>query len=548
MSRTLALLTILVVATSSGALAAWSGKGTTEPSTRLDLEGFMPTMPDQDPNPAVRVVYFNGFTTTGSPVATTGIQHNAAVVGSAIQLPYAATYAILGVWKDCNGDGYMGSGETAWRYPVALLPDPATCPVSVTFPTHNDGAWVYEFQPITWNNASRSACCDKNSFVDNKALVWLDSGRPTDLFPAPPCQPVPPRFYNQTGAMLARADCETGYAATLVVNALAPEALRFDDVPDGRQGESRSALNQRIPTGDETDKPYVSVFDCTSSPATEHSFANPAGPTQETRVTAFGATLATVPGLPAYVNFSTYTPNLAPGANPDGSAWGTARHAQTYNVFYGAACDPTYTTAAKHHCLVVGPCEAPGYTAHRGRTQPNAMLHSEPSPDPYARDPAAQVLEQWTHFVHGGMTRQFWAGGPLPTPAPLTRAATPFDAQYYTYYARVSQEAIASYALTMPPGTGVYGEEACRQSALDGKVRFVCDASQWWKTLDGRDINATNSPALALYSSMCSRECDPRASVFQAYNLRDVDCLDQAVAAQRESGLTPPHLFEARAC
>lgn len=568
MRRIPVLVITLLLSISPAAYATWMAKGTTEPSSRFDDPQYMNLEPDRDPNPATKVLYFNGFTTTGSPAVTTALQQNVAVTGSAIQLPYAATYVIFGVWKDCNADSYIGMGETAWRYPAALLSSSAICPIDTTFPTHNDGNWIYEFHPLVWQNRSLTACCDPNIYVDNQAMVWMDLGAPADEFPLPDCQSAPPRFYNQTGAMLARADCEASYAGTATINSLAPEELRFDDKPVGEQGESDSLLNQRIPTGDDGDAALVSAFDCSEPSRTYVRVAHPWG-TESNDVNR-----NTVPGVITW-NFTSNDGTLlwleanhhprVPAVDAGGSFWGTVSEAQagatdcdrlngnaigdgggvfTGNVTVGQV-------AARHDCLVS--CEAPSYARYRGRVTPTMTLGSESWPENYTKDPRTEIMNNYGHAAYGGSVRQYWLGGLTRDAvqfarAFVTRNGEPAPATLYTYYGHVSAQAVARYGFSVPPGGGIYGKEACEASAVDAKVRFVCDEAQWWTDLAGNPITHENNGGVAANRARCNSECDPRPVVGRAYTFRDMDCYDQAVAAQRSTGTTLQHALDTRPC
>jgi hypothetical protein len=409
MTRKYAVLCALGLLTLSAGAVAWSGKGTTEPGIEADrTSGFMQLEPDTSPDQGVRKVYFNGFSSTGAVAVTTAVSANVALIGSQLQLPSAATYVMLGVWKDCNDDGFIGSGEESWRYPTLMLNDAGICPVSTTFPTHNDGSWVYEWHPITWKNASLVACCDINSFSDNKAAVWMDAGLPTDVFPLPACLTAPPRFYNQTGAMLAAADCQTGYAGTGLANTIGG-GLEFDDQPMGKQGESSSLLNQYIPTGDDTDGSYATAFDCNQrTHVFSHNQTNPLGPREPTPYTVEGVVTGRLPGWSGWIaNVSVDHSEPAPTVGTDGSLWGTTDK----NERSVGDCDPSdgSFTEANHDCLAV--CESTAYTRYRGRTQPSMTLYSEQWPENYTNNPVTQIQGENGHFLGGTSIRQFWLGG-----------------------------------------------------------------------------------------------------------------------------------------
>ena len=88
--------------------ASWRGYGSLEPDTRLDaLGGFMYTGTPTGANQ----VYFNAINTIDFAPAP-----NSALLGSRLAPLTASGFtAVLGVWRDCNGDGYMGMADGALR-------------------------------------------------------------------------------------------------------------------------------------------------------------------------------------------------------------------------------------------------------------------------------------------------------------------------------------------------------------------------------------------------------------------------------------------------
>lgn len=299
--RSTLLAVLLVLAAPLGA-AEWRAAGGLEPDTGYDLAGNMFLEPDRDLGG--QRVYFHGF----EALPQTSVNPNLAATGSRIA-PAPATHhrAILGVWKDCNGDGYIGMAESALQdYHVELLLGDPTCPPTpgATEPVHNDGQWVNELLTLGMvdpceraPDATRElACPDVDAFANNERViysddtyVWADLGAPGST-PAAECilAPPPRGTTTGTGATLGYLDCQGERGLARQVNALDADGslgLRFDD--PARPEESDSALNQRFPVtpfgtpmqpgllSEET--PSVTVWDCSEPKAVDAR--SPTGPT-----------------------------------------------------------------------------------------------------------------------------------------------------------------------------------------------------------------------------------------------------------------------------
>lgn len=558
MKSRIAIFCILTLILPAAGVAAWSGKGSYEPSTDWDKRGSL--MFEEADSTVGQQVYFNGFLTDGE-LFVTAVSPNVGMLETSILPRGARPMAMLGVWKDCNADGFVGSGEANYAYPVEMLGNTEACPQTPgSYPTHNDGLWVYEFLPLTWNNVTSTTCCDANALTDNLAVVWADRGVPTSVT-APVCditQP-PTGTYQSTGGLLGWADCQTDYAVTASFNAFAHgigrSDLAFDDQPQGRQGDSDSAANVRFPTGRTEDESYVSAFDCSK---------------ERTHVSApwpFGTdhTYYSVPGVLVWnltdedgIYFQTeINPNVkVPEVNEGGSFWGTVNgtHAES------TTCDRTDagvtdgfeepsdgeggdgTLGDNYDCLAF--CERPSAADYNGRVRPDVMLRSMQWPARYSQDPIPAFFNNMNHFLTGLSVRQYWMGTEnIENTGPVTRSGQPQGGQFITFYASVSQSAINTYSLNLPGGIAEYGAEAC--AINDGQTRFDCNPDNWWRNPDGSEINADG-----LRSACMSyiTGCDPRPRVGTPYNLRDVDCYDYATGFQRENQLTFAALLAGAGC
>src|SRR5438552_13853119 len=217
---------ILVVAPLAG---AWSGLGTYEPSTKRDItDNWMTLTTDVSSVQSVNKVYFSGWLSVDLLAANP----NVGAAQTSITPPEAySVWAMMGAWKDCNKDGYVGDGEQGlWEYRNELLLDKTVCPVVTTptsnngqpplnwFPSHNDGAWVREWLSINWllwnyhNGFPGAADVNPYNVNDNSSRVWMDGGLPESVGGGGGCwiNPQPRGTYHSTGGPTQHADGPTG--------------------------------------------------------------------------------------------------------------------------------------------------------------------------------------------------------------------------------------------------------------------------------------------------------------------------------------------------
>lgn len=209
--RTCLVAAILVVP-SSPVGATWYSPGGFEPDTPQDVaQGFMFLEPDVGAG-GLDSVYFNVVvagenwpTVRNSNPNRLGlfIPPNLAALQTRMYTPEAIMGAYLGLWKDCNRDGYIGSMTGGLVvYPSALLPADDVCRYGTEH--HSDGE-VHEFLPIVPVSTGDPRL---REIVDPSAVVWGDWGLPGQPRPdAPHRQPdvifVPRPF---AGSLPAVAD------------------------------------------------------------------------------------------------------------------------------------------------------------------------------------------------------------------------------------------------------------------------------------------------------------------------------------------------------
>jgi len=275
-----------------GAGAAWRAAGGLEPDTPWDEPSLM--YPDARPG---QNVYFQAF------VAAPQTSHNPNVglLGSRV-LPAPALHhrAILGVWNDCNRDGYIGLAESAVTdYAASLLLDESLCPAmpDASGPVHNDGRWVNELLSIGMvdpceyeSSASARQSCGVDAWAPNERVhyvngtyVWGDVGHPGQV-PRAECilAPLPDGTTGSTGGLIAWSDCQSRRGVVRAVNEADKDGslgLRFENGTSPE--ESSSPLNQRFPVtlfgangrpgllqGD-TEHASARAWDCSAAPLAE---------------------------------------------------------------------------------------------------------------------------------------------------------------------------------------------------------------------------------------------------------------------------------------
>src|SRR5438552_4382511 len=404
-------------------VAEWMGRGFYEPDTAFDRSsGRM--WADPDTNPALEKVYFSAY--GGFYVVT--LNPNSGTLGSNV-LPYPTNiHYMLGAWRDCNGDGYVGSAETGLiEYRSELLNAEITAGVAPAGacqamatpdpippgwkPTHNDGEWVREFLWIGPDDVAPDGTSDGCYFKptasectraqnatnpynipDHGARIWSDWGLPGDTAqPTCPVNPRPPGTYQSTGGFPRYEDCHASWRETGTLDAAiatwngstgnhALDPFAFSDAPKERPDESRSTLNQPNPYGHQQDAPLVSAYDCSrppaavivdptydgSSGATHQVVTNPTNG-QPIFVNASGNPDQFGPSDPnsGYVIYQVNSPRGVPTVNPAGSPAGSVNE-----TLEGAAgdCDREQGAGRNSDLYSIDEADFEGTTATRTQT------------------------------------------------------------------------------------------------------------------------------------------------------------------------------------
>lgn len=550
------MITILVAA--PVATATWYAKGTYEPDTTLDTPSFMRTAPDiartnndGSMTGKERLVYFNAFQgaylgyVAGVPTQTSPnvAGGSAAPIRTSMHTYPTTFYAMLGAWKDCNNDGYVGMGEQGiWEYRSELLVastgnticPPGTVPLQTTGPDqgkpvkntpwpHNDGTWVHEFIPVGWDQpptGSRSTF-DSNpvNINDTESRVWGDWNKP-DTAPGGTCyvRPQPRGTYHSVGNLVDYVDC-------------------FGSGRVNQQGSAAGSTWTTVkavknPWGEESDASMVSPWDCSA-----------------------GTTSVDVVNGNTRVHVTNVSqPSTSPSPNTAGSLGGTANAT-------GSGFDRCHRTSSDdgqtHMGQTLGAAPYAGeddvINTPRARNQPDHMMYysegQRPAPTLGAlpghkygdADPTATGVTTFPPVVGYGVDG-FWVGNAVTAASrnPFwTRDALgnfgPQPVTYTTFYATIGTAAKASYNLKMPSAAvGIYGSGACTTIANGqpvGPTNWECSPNKWWVDANGQDVN----PKVAI-SGVPDIAVGP--VVGQTYQLRDVDCYDYSVGPARGAGVS----------
>lgn len=485
--RTFALsFTLLAIALSPTCLGAWRGYGTSEPDSVHDSVMFLP----QDPPVEDGHVYFNGWESERGSA-----NPNSGMLGSRFgDVGQFSLNAMLGIWLDCNQDGYVGLAEQALEeYPDAWLSAAATiaddprpietCPDGSM---HRSGGWVTELLwigPDAPSAFGRAGARDPRVVVDETAVVWADDGLYSD--PArsvsgscsldPAAQGDAP-----AGPFLVLLDCYTGHEVEAEPEpADAPEdhddvlAFPADPTPETcalvfTAAGAQRILDERWGSLPQPAGPRAPQACDTASGAHASSDSS----YEQTRHAGFGMRAGLKRASDWVFHFSTqYRQNApTPGA---ALAPGTFDHVDAAGV-------------ARIPLLALIPASQP---------QCFGIMLLEP----HCFRTVWSSLDERTN-TRQDLVRADLTSGDVTTDVRVER----------TYYAHV-----AARVGVLPGGRAVYGDGACSTIAAGAPASkgWDCDPTRWYRTAEG------NEEVLD----------DPHATVGDPYELRDVDCYDGQV-------------------
>lgn len=505
MRKIVAVITAILLLGVPTSLASWASRGQKEPDTLWDLHDGMMHL-SNDTRPDTRSVYLNVFPVNG---VGSGPLSNPNIVALRTQLPNVVTAfnAMMGVWKDCNRDGYIGNLESLqYVYPTQLLQgDYSVCPLNYGSPTHNNGTDVREFFPIgpacnleEQRQGKEDWQCIGSPHVlhDDDAKVWGDYGTPQKLRTTHcPGLFLPQGSLSTLGAIIRYGDCE-------LTNVPGWELTRQNPIRDGKSNpclepnrqyhivlpgnagtlELAEVCNYPNPYSAGEDRSAI-VFKCGTA-------YNVQGPD--------GRTLWTVPG-PDFG--SLWSPNV-PTVDPDGSGQATGEH------IFG-------------DCMGQPPQNYDMYAALE-RDRPNdgtkrftdwEFVFYEGGEDDTAAIKNSIYGTAWPSsrpdWLFGGLDDfPMWVGtrsdAVWTNPYFDWETKQPADVQNFTFYGKIGYAAQSRYGLRFPvTDFAYYLNEPC-PTIYDVYGRVDCRPERWWRG-----------------------EAQPHQAVPREwYRLRDVDCYD----------------------
>jgi hypothetical protein len=552
------------------ASATWYAYGTYEPDTAYDTS-FVQS--DANVDPASKELYFNVYQTE----FLVGTSTNSGTAGSRIQMAGVQNFnAMLGPWRDCNADGYVGFAESALIvYRAELLLDAGICPAGDDF--HNDGTWVYEYIPVGSDPREVPQNVHPMQIDDPDALVWGDAGIPGASAAATcPISPFPHGTTSGSGWMIRFLDCFASRRVANTVNTVDSDGslgLRFDDVNNTQ--DSDSLLNQQLPeslfgdpntqeTGalqldsneDGGDRDYAfTTWDCNGRAAEVKDPTDGALHTIEVADPTYdeetgNGDLGGNTGRAVWANFSDDENTMAWVAEPAPSSVDPTRsfadaanetfmgvHAgsDNYNddTTVGGDCnfesdngdgDNTYSSL---HTTVFFRADAPFEqpTSVKKETDDYFIYYNGGETDgttttvfgPNA--PNSVVSTPPTQFTGTiGAADPIWQSNTLwaTTPQSINRGTLqPQGATYWSFYGKVGSVTL-SQGYTGTGATAKYGSEACGSFTSGVHNGWDCQASHWYTGVNGEPIVDGNEIWQA------------RAGF--TYQFRDIDCFDGSAA------------------
>lgn len=534
MIRSYRILAIVFAAmlASPMALATWSSVGQVEPSTAADRnDGFM--FGEAPAAHEKKNVYFNAFFRSVDPgLGSIGVNPNVGALDTHIDATgNRMALALLGVWVDCNQDGYIGMAETAVQeYRSELLLDSSLCPpmggTGSEKLTHNDGTWVTELlfignprQAIPDAEPACVAGTDGRVIRDCGSRVWGDSGLPGDDGETRggatcPISPFPRGTMQSTGGLLQYGDCQLGLGdnwneLVLTADPSNSQGLALDDENEWRQ--DGHVTNHETFGDEDSSNSMATVFDCNNAVVDE------TGPGDNRVRVYMPAPQLTNPdgSIAGTVNWTMESAPVEAGRNsPDCNA-DNDRGGDLYETLLNEGDHEGQTPADKRQAqwdfnfVPMARGGAPGIAL--GATKPQQAAQN-------LGISAVQIFGTiWTcNCVTTGTLTPVPARTNLvvdpdaPSADPQAGAAP----RYFTFYAHIDPSVIATSALVVPNPGATYGAAWC-QGATSGVIKgFNCDANLWNMNGDG---SAPKDRALKAFPGL-------------VYQLRDIDCYDSSVA------------------
>ncbi len=534
---TLLTLAITLGAAALPAASSWGNDPIQEPSSRFDLPQWMwRTANDRHAlvNGEIQErLYFNG------QLANAFALRNVNLPGGRLEPVLVKADALLGYWRDCNNDGYVGSmylGMKDYTVPeAALTPHPVdttVCPPGSQFhiPAGWPGVWrnlgavihefidvgparQYYFPWITWQ------------VNDPDARVWGDLGRPDEprriaasfrdpAAESPSVLAFPRGTFDSWNGHFRYADMLTfgelsrAYHDTPIVGGDL-YAMPFASQATPLRAVRYQAYSQANEDNDWQGRPMVRVWDCAREDAE---------PTLSPGYDSSGALVDSVNHTFMGARTRLVVPSPVGGG---GIALAT--------LYVGPGCDGSAGQQTFNDGLVVPHPEDPTLSATAQKTTVDMFFQYRPPHD----QPSDMSTAMWGLVPR--LDRTFsatWYGHQVF----VGDGAVDRDADYFTFYAKIGPTALAAPA-AVPKGSGLslpgarvvagavqvptwrYGEEACASPRAD---RNGWDCSSWPAPSAAWDVHFNG---------------DWGVKLGETYHLRDTDCVDLTPAAPVETGI-----------
>lgn len=527
-----------MLAAAPSGIASWSVNGQTEPNSQLDHPSWMFTDPDRSGS---NKVFFNGLLIH----AYTGANPNLGALGGSLVVPgQQFAFAYLGLWRDCNGDGYVGLAESVLlEYRVESLWDDSICPAQAPTPErafypNNDGEWVREFLWIGWgNNAANPQGRAVGVVNDSDALVWADDGLPsTESFVGCPLNP-PRGTFSSTGGLIAWADCYgkrrilATVAPALALGNLAGLDLDFEnqEFPQCSESDANVRLDifyrdPRCPADrvgllePRTHKPGAVVWNCDD---------------QLTVTDLEDRELYSIPRVREDVRLDTEASLYDGASHLAGGLEGQCSHAG------GSSIDAVYVSLHPEQPFVATTVKRETTFAFEFHNDRAGSYLGRIYEDP--RMPANLGITAVNNagvlpLVGGARLGPGWQsqvtrfeGPPLLRDDLADPQAAPPG--YYTFYAYVGVRT-RDLGVLLPGAEGQYGAGWCGENDSGIHLGADCDVTHWWSEEHG---------ASAMPTATWTRE-PIGVHLGQTYQLRDIDCVDNEVAARSGIYLSTAYL------
>ncbi|MEA3199696.1 MAG: hypothetical protein QOE90_1124 [Thermoplasmata archaeon] len=561
-----AIATVMIM---PAGFATWAAYGGLEPDNHYDRDGGM--MWQNAPTTETNKVYFHVW----ADEISSDVSPNSATLGSrmegGVQVDGAGFNnggfdAEMGVWVDCNHDGYIGLADGALREYQAQVSaaaghaiDPAICPDLNDAPAnagriHYDSAsgWVTEMIPIAYardnfGNA-HAISTDYRTISDLSAKVWGEGVQPTTFdWGSATGGGCIGGFANgdlgHTGGIMRHEDCGGALGDAVhddlaaedptgtVAGTAEPSTYYAPGGPADRpvpgMGDGTVSTPDRSGSDDSRNSIVSGEQDCNADPAVDlttylQDTNNQGSGTGKRGIRAPGGVhtnpQGTVPGTVNETHEELFATDDCKTSDDGGQDfYGTVGERQSYDEI--APPYTAYKTGAGFNF---------GFRPWNNRQGTAINGCGAGATGKACGTPADAGLPEVYNTV--GVGGNLWSVGPgsgTSTGGVVTdRSTTPptatldfFPIHWYTFYAYTGASGVST------PGAGTYGTEWCTNGIGGGAPPtngWDCDPADWYMDL------TLDPPQKVAHADLLG-------TVGDAYNLRDVQCYDSTVAGRGSS-------------